>query len=833
MSEIGTTVNGLKSAATHPELPPGKLRWRCDLSRVPFETTAQAELREGFIGQERALRALKMGVELSAPGYNIFVCGLSGTSRGGTIAKMIEEVHPQTKPSLDRCYVNNFKISDRPRLLTLPRGQANAFKKDMQAGVDFLRRRIPQVFEGEPFQRQKGRIVERFTVREKELMDDFTRRIARDQFALGHMQVGAVALPEIFPVLEGQMVPIEDISKMVHEGKLESSVAEEIERKYEQFRQEFTVVYRKTLTLSRELASELSYLEQEAASVLVDGVIEELKEKYPGESVSEYLEEVRHHLLDNLDPFKEREGEGEQDGEGSTGAESPEGPSSKPQGGPERDPFRVYGVNVILAHSDENRSPVIFETTPTYANLFGTIQRAYDNRGGWQSDFMDLRAGSLLRADGGFLIMYSMEALSEPGVWRALKRTLNHNRLEIQPLEIMFPFGGSALKPEPIAINVKVILIGDRELYEVLYNYEEDFRKIFKVRVEFDEEMAMSDEVIAEYAGRLRALSEKEGLAPFDRGAFAAMLEYGVRQAGRRNKVTARFVDIADLARESHYVAKAAGENAVRAAHVREALAAKMERHNLIETRIREMIEEGTLLVDVDGKRVVGQVNGLSVLEIGGYSFGKPVRITASAALGKAGLINIEREANLSGRFHDKGVHIIAGYLRSRFAQDKPLSLAASICFEQSYSGVDGDSASTTEVYALISALSGVPLRQDVAVTGSLNQQGDIQAIGGVNEKIEGFFDVCRLKGLTGTQGVLIPEANVEDLMLRDDILEAVAAGKFHIWPVARIEQGIEILMGTAAGERNGSGRFEPGTVFALMDERLSEMARTMRDFER
>jgi lon-related putative ATP-dependent protease len=833
MSEIGTTVNGLKSAPTHPELPPGKLRWRCDLSRVPFETTAQAELREGFIGQERALRALKMGVELSAPGYNIFVCGLSGTSRGGTIAKMIEEVHPQTKPSLDRCYVNNFKISDRPRLLTLPRGQANAFKKDMQAGVDFLRRRIPQVFEGEPFQRQKGRIVERFTVREKELMDDFTRRIARDQFALGHMQVGAVALPEIFPVLEGQMVPIEDISKMVHEGKLESSVAEEIERKYEQFRQEFTVVYRKTLTLSRELASELSYLEQEAASVLVDGVIEELKEKYPGESVSEYLEEVRHHLLDNLDPFKEREGEGEQDGEGSTGAESPEGPSSKPQGGPERDPFRVYGVNVILAHSDENRSPVIFETTPTYANLFGTIQRAYDNRGGWQSDFMDLRAGSLLRADGGFLIMYSMEALSEPGVWRALKRTLNHNRLEIQPLEIMFPFGGSALKPEPIAINVKVILIGDRELYEVLYNYEEDFRKIFKVRVEFDEEMAMSDEVIAEYAGRLRALSEKEGLAPFDRGAFAAMLEYGVRKAGRRNKVTARFVDIADLARESHYVAKAASENVVRAAHVREALAAKMERHNLIETRIREMIEEGTLLVDVDGKRVVGQVNGLSVLEIGGYSFGKPVRITASAALGKAGLINIEREANLSGRFHDKGVHIIAGYLRSRFAQDKPLSLAASICFEQSYSGVDGDSASTTEVYALISALSGVPLRQDVAVTGSLNQQGDIQAIGGVNEKIEGFFDVCRLKGLTGTQGVLIPEANVEDLMLRDDILEAVAAGKFHIWPVARIEQGIEILMGTAAGERNGSGRFEPGTVFALMDERLSEMARTMRDFER
>src|SRR2546422_5980919 len=814
----------LKPASPPAELPPEKLRWRCDSARIPFATTAQAEPREGVIGQERALRAVKMGVELSAPGYNMFVCGLAGTSRGGMISRMIEEIQPATKASLDRCYVHNFKNPDRPRLLALPRGQANPFKKDVQSGIEFLRRRIPQVFEGEPFQRQKGRIVDRFTVREKELMDDFTRRIARDQFALGNMQVGAVALPEIFPVLEGQMVPIEDVTKLVHEGKLEAPVAEEIERKYEMFRQEFTVVYRKTLTLSRELASELSYLEQEAASVLVDGVIEELKEKYPGTSVAEYLEEVRHHLLDNLDPFKEREGEGEQD------EESPDG-SPKAQGGPERDPFRVYGVNVILAHNHEETSPVIFETTPTYANLFGTIQRAYDARGGWTSDFMDLRGGSLLRADGGYLIMYSLETISEPGVWRALKRTLNHNRLEIQPLEMFYPFGGSALKPEPIQINVKVILIGDREMYELMYDYEEDFRKIFKVRVEFDEEMAMNDSVIAEYAGRLRALSEKENLWPFDRGAFAAILEYGVRRAGRRNKVTARFVDIADLAREANYEAKAANETVVRAEHVRKALSSKMERHNLIETRIREMIEEGTLLVDVSGQRV-GQVNGLSVLEIGGYAFGKPVRITATAALGKAGLINIERESNLSGRFHDKGEHIIAGYLRSRFAQGKPLSLAASICFEQSYSGVDGDSASSTEIYALASALADLPVRQDIAVTGSINQQGDIQAIGGVNEKIEGFFDVCRIKGLTGTQGVMMPESNVEDLMLREDVLEAVAAGKFHIWPVAKVEQGIEILTGSTAGQKKGDGKFEPGTVFALMDERMSQMARKLKEFE-
>src|SRR5271169_3893163 len=420
-------VAGLNHAApkhatpVHPSLPPEKLRWHCDPATLPFETTADVEPTTGDLGQDRALRALRMGVELKASGYNLFVCGLSGTSRGGMIVRMVEEMHLETETAPDRCYVNSFKNADRPRLLTLPRGQANAFKKEMESGIDFLRRRIPQVFEGEPFQRQKTRIVERFTVREKELMDDFTRRIAREQFALGRMQVGAVALPEIFPVLEGQMVPIEEIPKMVQDGKLESAAAEEIERKYDQFRQEFTVVYRRTLSLSRELASETSYLEQEAASVLVDGVIEELKEKYPSSQVSEYLEEVRHHVLDNLDPFKEREGEEETPPSEGGGAPRPERS--------ERDPFRIYGVNVILAHGENERCPVVFETIPTYANLFGTIHRAYDARGGWNSDFMDLRGGSLLRADGGFLVMYALDTLTETGVWRTLKRTLNHGKL--------------------------------------------------------------------------------------------------------------------------------------------------------------------------------------------------------------------------------------------------------------------------------------------------------------------------------------------------------------------------------------------------------------------
>lgn len=810
-------------------LPPEKLRWRCDPASIPFHTTADVEPVGGDIGQERALRALRMGIEMTASGYNLFVCGLSGSSRGGMIVRMIEQMHPQSEPAPDRAYVNNFKNSDRPRLLTLPRGQANAFKKEMDSGVDFLRRRIPQVFEGEPFQRQKTRIVERFTQREKELMDDFTHRIAREQFALGRMQVGAVALPEIFPVLEGQMVPIEEIPKMVQDGKLENVAAEAIERKYDQFRQEFTVVYRKTLSLSRELASEMSYLEQEAASVLVDGVIEELKEKYPSTQISEYLEEVRHHILDNLDPFKEREGEDDT----PPPVDAPSGVPPRPERGErDRDPFRVYGVNVILAHSENDGCPVIFETVPSYANLFGTTHRSYDPRGTWNSDFMDLRGGSLLRADGGFLVMYALDAFTEPGVWKALKRTLNHGKLEIQPVDAFFPFSTAAMKPEPIDVHAKIILIGDREMYELLYDYEDDFKKIFKVRVEFDEETVWTEDVLKQYGGRLRKLSDDEKLLPFDRTAVAAILEHGVRLAGRHGKITTRFFDLADLAREASYVARHSGSRVITGEHVKLALDAKTERHNLLETKIREMIEQKMIFIDTAGGRV-GQVNGLSVMEIGGYAFGKPVRITASAAIGKTGIINIERESNLSGRFHDKGVQIISGYLRRTFAQEKPLSLAASLCFEQSYSGVDGDSASSTEIYALLSALSELPIRQDLAVTGSVNQHGDVQPIGGVNQKIEGFFDVCQLEGLTGQQGVLIPAQNVDDLMLRDDVIEAVAQGRFYIYPVSTIEQGIEILTGVQAGN-NGSapGKFADGSVFARVDMRLHTMADTMRKFE-
>jgi lon-related putative ATP-dependent protease len=813
----------MKPISNPVELLPEQLRWRCDPTTIPFATTAEAAPVESESAQERALRALRTGVELNAPGYNIYVCGLTGNSRGDSIANLLREMNPCARPSSDRCLVNNFKNPDRPLLLSLPRASANELKREMTAAIDFLRRRIPQLFESESFERRKNRIVERYGLREKELMDEFTRRIGQQQFALVRVTMGPAAMPEIVPLIENQPVPMEEVPRLVQEGKLTPAAAEELRKRYEDFRQEFTSVYRKTLSLSRELSGELNFLEQEAASTLVDGVLQELRDHYPQNEIAEYLEEVRVHILNNLEPFKQAE----------AGQEHPEDVLlDRPQRS-EQDPFRVYGVNVILSHDNGPGCPVIFETVPTYANLFGSIQRSFETMGGWHSDFMDLRGGAMLQADGGFLILYALDLLSERGVWQALKRTLNHRRLEIQPIDAFFPFASPpALKPEPIDVDVKVVLVGDQHLYEVFYELEDDFRKIFKVRVEFDEVMDWNQELVLHYGGRVRKIAEEENLLPLDRTAVAAVLEYGVRRAGRRGKITARFHELADVAREASYLARQHGEARVSATHVRQALQARIERHNLTETKIREMIEERRLFIDTSGSRV-GQVNGLSVLEVGGYAFGKPVRVTASVALGKTGLINIEREANLSGHLHDKGVQIIAGYLRRVFAQDKPLSLSASVCFEQSYGGVDGDSASSTEIYALLSSLSGLPIRQDVAVTGSVSQQGDIQPIGGVNEKIEGFFDVCITKGgLTGTQGVIIPRENVEDLMLREDVIEAVRQGKFHIYPAETVAQGISILTGVAPGEPDASGRFPADTVYGLANQRLAHMANLLRHFE-
>jgi ATP-dependent Lon protease len=475
---------------------------------------------------------------------------------------------------------------------------------------------------------------------------------------------------------------------------------------------------------------------------------------------------------------------------------------------------------------------MINETHPSYKNLFGIIERRMDRTGHWVTDFTKIKAGSLLKANGGFLVVNALDLLLEPGVWPSLKRTLLNQKIEPETYDPFPMFSTSALKPEPIECNVKVIMIGDPLIYQLLYFRDQDFEKIFKVKADFDTVTENNSQNIYQYACFIKQLCEREKLQPFDSSGIAGVIEYAVRLASRKNKISTHFNSLVDLLREADYWAKKEKQNTIQKKHVNQAIQEKIERLNLIEKKIQEMIEQGTLMIDTEGS-VVGQVNGLSVYDLGEYSFGRPTRITARTSMGRAGIINIEREADLSGKTHNKGMLILSGYLRSKYAQDKPLTISASICFEQSYSGIDGDSASSTEAYALLSSIANLPLRQDIAVTGSINQKGEIQAIGGVNQKIEGFYEVCKAKGLNGTQGVIIPEANIPNLMLREDVVKAIEEKKFHLYSVKTIDQGIEILTKTKAGKKLKNGEFEKDSVNDLVNRKLLEFAVKLKEFSK
>jgi ATP-dependent Lon protease len=558
-------------------------------------------------------------------------------------------------------------------------------------------------------------------------------------------------------------------------------------------------------------------LDNEVISPAVKDSISDIKEKFDYGKVHQYLDEVQEDVLTNLGRFREKE---------ETPPPIPGLVLPQPV-----DSFSEYQVNVLVDNSETKGAPIIVETTPNYRNLFGTIERVVERSGTWKTDFLHIKAGSFLRANGGHLIFNALDALTEPWVWPALKRTLKNQVIEIQTYDPFYFFSTSALKPEPIECNTKVILIGDAQIYYLLYGLDDDFKKIFKIKADFDSVMNKDNDKIQQYASFIRKICDEDKLRPFDKMGIAAVVEHGVRITGRQKKLSTRFHLIADLLREANYWAEKDGSDVVTEKHVDKAIDKRNYRVNLIEEKIQEMIDDGTILIDSDGS-VVGQVNGLSVYNLGDYMFGKPSRITAKTSLGKAGIINIEREAEMSGPIHNKGVYILTGYLRGKYAQDKPITMSASLCFEQSYSGVEGDSASSTEIYALLSSISGLPLRQDIAVTGSVNQKGEVQPIGGVNEKIEGFFDVCKAKGLTGKQGVMIPHLNIDDLMLRKDVVEAVKERKFRIYPVKTIDQGIEILTGVEAGEKLENGRFKEESVNGLVDKKLRELGSKIKEFE-
>jgi lon-related putative ATP-dependent protease len=799
------------------EVPVEKLRWRCDPGSLPFETTEAVQPCEDIIGQERALEAIRVGLDINSIGYNVFVTGLAGTGRFTTIKCVLEEMDMKGKIPNDICYVNNFKNPDMPHMISLPAGQGNSFKKEMETLVETLKKKIPLIFENETYLNKKKEVVEKFRNKQADIFREFEKKVTKEGFSLVQIQMGPYSRPGIFPMVEGNPVSVEQMEGMVEEGKISREELEKIKAKQGELVEELEAIFKETRKSEKEIKEQLTALDNEVISPVVQDSISDIKEKVSYDKVHTYLDEVQEDILANLSRFREKE----------------EQPSPFPGLAMPTpvETFSEYQVNVVVDNSETKGAPIVIETTPNYRNLFGTIERVVDRTGVWRTDFSRIKAGGFLRANGGYLIFNALDALMEPWVWPALKRTLKNQVIEIQTYDPFYFFSTSALKPEPIECNTKVILIGDAYMYQLLYNYDDDFKKIFKIKADFDSVMNRDGEKIGQYATFIRKICDEEKLRPFDRTGIAAVVEHGVRLTGRQKKLSARFHLIADLLREANYWAEKDKSEVINDKHVDTAIEKRVYRVNLIEEKIQEMIDDGIILIDSDGAEV-GQLNGLSVYNLGDYMFGKPSRITVKTSMGKAGIINIEREAELSGPTHNKGVYILAGYLRGKYAQDKPLTMSASICFEQSYSGVDGDSASSTEIYALLSSLSELPLRQDIAVTGSVSQKGEIQPIGGVNEKIEGFYDVCRARGLTGKQGVMIPELNIGDLMLRKDVVQAVQEGKFHIYPVKTIDEGIEILTGMKAGARQDNGQFEEGSVNAQVDRKLIELGKGIREFE-
>jgi lon-related putative ATP-dependent protease len=801
-------------ASQPQELKPENLRWNCDPNSLEFKSTKEIEPIEGILGQERALKAIRLGIDIRSPGYNIYIAGLSGTGKATSVKQILEKVSSECPPLFDYAYVNNFKNPDMPLLLKFPKGGAKIFKQNLASAIELLKRRITIALESDSYINRKQKIIDNYNEKEQELLSSLNEKLGRQNLSLGQIQVGESTQPEIIPIIEDQPVPVQQLDEKVKEGKISQDEAHEIVKKYNANQQELQTVFKKGLRLSQEFQTKLLTIERDAVVTVIKGVLGNLKENYTDKKTLDYLDNVEENILENIQIFKGAKPEGNTTEEGFL-----------------IDYFRPYEVNIILDNSDVNGCPVVLETSPIFINLFGTIEKISDGRGGWYSDFTNIKSGAMLRANGGFLILNVNHVFEEPGVWKILKRILTYRKLEIQDMPSFFQPSLSTLKPEPIEIDTKVILIGSQQIYSYLSHYEYDFKKIFKIKADFDYEINRSDHILSEYAQVIKKLIREEGLKEFDNTAISKLLEIAALFAGQKNKLTTRFSKIADMTREANFWASDDGFKIVSAAHVNKAYQAARERHGMLESKVNGMLDENMVLIDVKGKRI-GQINGLAVFSADFYSFGSPVRITATVSLGSGSIINVEREAGMSGRHYNKGVLIITGYFKETFGQDLPLSFNANLVFEQSYGTVDGDSASCAEIYALLSTLAGLPIKQSIAVTGSLNQKGDVQPIGGVNEKIEGFFNLCKSRGFNKKQGVIIPIQNVNDLMLKEEIIDAVKKQQFHIYPISRVEEGIEILTDVEAGKRLTKGGYSPGTVFDLVEKKIKNLYEKSKSFK-
>ncbi len=799
---------------TRFRLAPEELRLTADPAFFQFECTEELTPLTEFIGQDRALRALQFGLGLQKPGYNIFVTGLTGTGKATAILEYVRRTVEEKKaagavaPPKDWCYVYNFEDPDRPIAISLPPGLGRRLRDDLNELLDTVKTNIVRAFSSEEYERQKREIFEEGQKAAQTLMERAQKEAERAGFLLRFLPTGVT----LVPIVEGKPMTPQQFNALSPEERKaiqerEAAIADAVNEVAERLR-----------AIEREVAKAIAALDRQVAEVVMKGAFDAVAAQYREyEHVSVFLEKLRAFALDSVDLLRDQEGRG---------LPAALAAAAHP------DPFLAFRCNVFVDNSATEGPPIVVEPNPSWTNLFGRIERrAY--LGTYVSDHTLLKAGSVHRANGGYLILNLIDIFSKPGAWDGLKRLIRTKEVRLEdPMEQYGLLTPQALRPEPIPVDIKLIITGDPLSYFLLSTYDEEFWEMFKVKADFDHQIDRTEANVLAYAGFICACCNRDGLRHFDRTAVAKVVEHGSRMAEAQDKLSARFGLLRDLIVEADYWAGMEGEKLVTARHVEKAIGERMYRLNLIEERLRELIAKGVIMVDVTGA-VTGQINGLAVLDFGDFSFGRPSRITARTFLGQRGIASIDRESQLSGKIHDKGVMTISGYLGHKYAQDKPLALSATISFEQGYEAVEGDSASLAELCAIISSLAEAPIRQDLAITGSVNQRGEVQPIGGVNQKIEGFHDVCKTMGMTGTQGVIIPARNKRNLMLRPDVVESVRKGLFHIYAVSTVDEAIELLTGIPAGERGPDGLYPEDTINRRVDDRLRQMGEAMRHFGR
>ncbi|NIS37832.1 AAA family ATPase, partial [Candidatus Saccharibacteria bacterium] len=752
-------------------------------------------------------------LQIKGVGYNIFVAGAPGTGKMTSVQSFLEEVAAEKTTPSDWCYVNNFDDQYIPKAIELPPGKGIELENDMDDLIEKVRQELPQAFESEEYTSRREELLSSLNQQRNEISKQINEKATENGFTLQTSPMGIM----ILPVRDGKPLSEEQFASLPDDEK------KEIEEKREEIQSDMKQAMKEIRNLERQAQEKVRELDQQVVLNIVGGSIEDLTEKYEKfPKVTRFLADVQKDIVDNIETFKNKE------------QQNAGGLQARQAKVVEDLTFRKYRVNVLVDNSKKEGPPVIVELNPTHNNLFGRLEKEM-MMGALNTDFTLIKAGSLLRANGGFLVLQAEDVIRNMFSWEGLKRALRSAKVQIEELGEQLGFiTTKSLRPKPIPVELKVVLIGEPYLYQLLHQYDNEFPELFKVKADFDKRMEINDENINDFFGFIATYCNKQNLNHFDGDAVTKVMEYACRLAEDQQKMSTEFGQLTDVICEANYWASQDGksDNAlVTAKHVQKALDEKVYRSNLIQNRIEEMMERGTILIDTTSS-VVGQVNGLSVLNLGDYEFGKPNRITATVAPGRDGIIDIEREVKLGGPIHSKGVLIISGYLSKKYAGDRPLTLNAHLVFEQSYTHMEGDSASSAELYALLSALSDIPLKQGIAVTGSVNQNGEVQAIGGVNQKIEGFFEVCKKKELTGEQGVIIPESNLKNLMLQDPVIKAIEEKKFHIWAVKTIDQGMELLTDKTAGERRKDGSFPEHTLNALVKKRLQDFEKTLKEIQ-